>query len=45
MDETHNRQHGATHINPDLCKAQSDIARGLGLLNIHKCCKKATWNY
>ena len=28
MDETHNRQHRATHINPDLPKAQSDIARG-----------------
>ena len=27
--ETHNRQHRATHINPDLRKAQSDIARGL----------------
>ena len=38
MDETqtHNRQHRATHINPDLRKAQSDIARGPGLLNIHK---------
>ena len=38
MDETqtHSRQHRETHINPDLRKAQSDIARGPGLLNIHK---------
>ena len=38
MDETqtHNRQHRATHINPDLRKAQSDFARGPRLLNIHK---------
>ena len=38
MDETqtHHRQHIATHINPDLRKAQSDIARGPGLINIHK---------
>ena len=38
MDETqtHNRQCRATHINPDLRKAQSDFARGPGLLNIHK---------
>ena len=41
MDETqtHNRQHRATHINPELRKAQSDIARGPGLLNIHKRCE------
>ena len=32
MDENkHNRQHRATHINPDHRKAQSDIARGPGL--------------
>ena len=43
MDETHNRQHSATHINPDLRKAQSDIARGPGLHK--KRCQKATWNY
>ena len=43
--QTHNRQHRATHINPDHRKAQSDIARGPGLLNIHKHCQKATWNY
>ena len=38
MDETqtHNRQYRATHINPDLRKAQSDFARVAGLLNIHK---------
>ena len=39
------QQHRATHINPDHRKAQSDIARGPGLLNIHKHCQKATWNY
>ena len=40
MDETHNRQHRATYINSDLRKAQSDIARGPGLLNIHKTLSK-----
>ena len=49
MDEkTQNRQHRATHINPDLRKAQSDIARGPGLLNIDKHCQlinqKFTWS-
>ena len=33
------------HINPNLRKAQGDIAKGPGLLNIHKHCHKATWNY
>ena len=38
MDETqtHNRQYRATHVNPDLRKAQSYFARGPGLLNMHK---------
>ena len=38
MDEnkTHNRQYRATHINPDLRKAQSDITLSKGLHGIIK---------
>ena len=51
MKITHGQKQHTTHkteqhiSTPNLRKAQGDIARGPGLLNIHKHCHKATWNY